>query len=263
MSKRSEYAPGTFNWVDLMSHDMASAGSFYAELFGWTVEQQDTHGGPPYAMFMKDGEVIAGMGRASDEMKAQGVPPMWNSYVSVADARATAARAEQLGGKLQFPVMDIMNSGAMTFLTDPEGAMIGLWQPNEHIGATLVNEPGAFSWNELLTRDVTQAKGFYGELFGWTFEEIPRSGHGPEMMVIKNGGEMNGTVIKLTEQMGPMPACWMAYFAVEDCDAAIATVERLGGKLVMPPMDIEPGRLAVVADPQGATFYVMKLNQPA
>ncbi len=259
MSKRESYTAGTFNWVDLMAHDMEAAGKFYAELFGWEVATQETDG-PPYAMFMKDGESIAGMGQTSEEMKAQGVPPMWNSYVAVDDAEAAAKKAEALGGKLMFPVMPVMDAGKMTFVIDPEGAMFGIWEAGKHIGATLVNEPGAFCWNELNTRDPDKARGFYGELFNWTFDEIEHPM--TTMLTIKNGDRYNGSIFKMVEQMGDMPACWMAYFSVEDCDATVAKLVELGGQVLMPAMDIEPGRFAVVADPFGAAFQVMQLASP-
>ena len=56
---------------------------------------------------------------------------------------------------------------------------------------------------------------------------------------------------------------WAVYFAMSDCDAAVAKVTELGGSVMVPPMDIEPGRLAVVSDPAGAVFNIMKMNDPA
>lgn len=261
MSKRTSYTPGTFCWVDLSAHDMKTAGRFYADLLGWSVTEQDTAGGPPYAMFKRGEDVVAGMGQTSDEMKAQGVPPLWNSYVSVEDARATAKRVEALGGTVMFPVMDVMDAGAMTFVQDREGSVFAIWEPKQHHGATLVNEPGALCWNELYSRDLAAAQGFYGELFGWTFD----SNEGPSGMkvtTIKNGDNYNGTIIVMDERMAGLPTHWATYFAVEDCDAAVATVKAKGGKVHMPPMDIPQGRLATVADPQGAVFVVMALAKP-
>ncbi len=262
MSKRTTYTPGTFCWVDLSAHDMKAAGSFYADLFGWTAVEQDTQGGPPYAMFMRGDQVVAGMGQTSDEMKANGVPGLWNSYVSVADARATAKRVEQLGGTVMFPVMDVMDAGVMTFVQDREGAVFAIWEPKQHHGASLVNEPGAFCWNELYTRSLDDAQGFYGELLGWTFEQNDGPS-GMKVTTIKNGDAYNGTIIVMDDRMAGIPPNWATYFAVEDCDAAIKKVTDAGGKVHMPPMDIPQGRLATVADPQGAVFVVMALSQTA
>lgn len=260
MSKRESYTAGTFNWVDLMAHDMKAAGEFYADLFGWEVVDQDTGGGPPYAMFMKDGESIAGMGQTSEEMKAQGVPPMWNSYIAVDDAEAAAKRAEELGGKSMFPVMQVMDSGKMAFLTDAEGAMFGIWEAQNHIGATLVNEPGSFCWNELNTWDLEKAKSFYGELFGWSFDKLENPS--TEMYSFKNRDKENGTLFKMTEHMKGAPPAWVVYFAVEDCDATVAKILEKGGRVFMPAMDIEPGRFSIVADPWGAVLSVIQLREP-
>ena len=76
----------------MLSESMAEAKKFYGEVFGWSVEDQDTGGGPPYAIFTNDRHQVAGLGQMSDEMKAQGIPPHWSNYVNVDDAEAVAAR---------------------------------------------------------------------------------------------------------------------------------------------------------------------------
>jgi uncharacterized protein len=58
-----------------------------------------------------------------------------------------------------------------------------------------------------------------------------------------------------------VPAHWLAYFAVEDCDAAVATARANGGSVFVPPMDIPPGRFSVLADPHGAIFAVITFKQ--
>ena len=67
--------------------------------------------------------------------------------------------------------MDVMGLGTMAVFTDPTGAVFGIWQPGTFAGAELVNEHGAFGWNELDTRDPDAAKEFYGAVFGWAFED--------------------------------------------------------------------------------------------
>ena len=59
-----------------------------------------------------------------------------------------------------------------------------------------------------------------------------------------------------------VPPFWAVYFTVVDTDAAVARVAELGGTVIMPPMDIEPGRFAVVADPTGAVFNVIAQSSP-
>jgi uncharacterized protein len=262
MSERTRYEPGVFCWVDYVAHDMAAAERWYAELFGWQVRREDTGGGPPYAMFWKGGKVIAGIGQMSDEMKAAGVPPMWNDYATVEDAAATAAKAIELGGQVTVPAMKVMDAGWLAFIVDPLGATFAVWQPDEHHGAQLVNEPGALSWNELNTPDVERAKAFYGPLLGWKFEAMPMGGF--DYTLIKVAGRDNGGFMAMTSpEWDGVPSHWMTYFAVEDCDETAKRAAASGGKICVPPMDIPPGRFSVLNDPQGGVFTVIKLNSPA
>ena len=260
MSIMEAYAHGQFAWVDIMARDVAAAEAFYGNLFGWKVVQLDTHGGLPYAQFEQDGRSVAGFGRMSDEMIAQGVPSKWNSYINVDDVEAAAARAKELGGTIVMPVMKAMEAGWMAIVTDPTGAMVCLWQKNRHIGASLVNEPNSFSWNELATRDAAAARDFYGKLCGWSFDavEMPNV----DYHVIQNAGRSNGGIMQMTPEWGDIPPHWMVYFAVADIDTKVARVTELGGKVNVAPFDTPVGRIAVVADPQGAVFSVIELKNP-
>lgn len=259
MTERHEYAPGEFCWVDLMSHDMEAAQAWYGSIFGWDAKLEDTQGGPPYATFLKNGKAVAGLGEATSEMKAQGIPPVWNNYVSVRDCAATEQKAKELGATITVPTMDVMDAGKLCFFMDPQGASICLWERGNHFGAELVDEPGAFCWNELATRELDASKRFYTELFGWKLSTQPMGG--TSYTVIENAGKMNGGMIEMTDEWEGIPAHWMAYFWVEDVDASVKRIEASGGQVRVPPTDIEVGRFSVVADPQGATFTVFKGTQ--
>jgi predicted enzyme related to lactoylglutathione lyase len=128
MSLRTSYKSGEFCWIDLMAHDMDSAAKFYGSLLGWTADAQDTQGGPPYTIFQLGGKSVAGMGLMSEEMKSQGAPPIWNSYVNVADLQSGVDKAVQLGGSVMTPPMQVMDAGSMAIISDPGGAMLSLWQ---------------------------------------------------------------------------------------------------------------------------------------
>lgn len=260
MGKLKEYQHGQFSWVDLMTPDAAAAKKFYGALFGWSHVDFPTDQGGVYTQFKSQDLPVAGLAEMSAKMKAAGGPAFWNSYVTVDDAEVIAATAEQLGGQVTMPVMQVMTAGHMAFLTDAEGAHFAIWQPGEHVGAGLVNEPGSFCWNELLTRDLENAKIFYSALFGW---EISAAENTPvEYHLISNAGRMNGGMLSWVEDMGDVPPNWGVYFSVSDCDASVERVEELGGRLILPPTDIEPGRFAVVADHAGAVFSVMHVHVP-
>ncbi len=117
--------------------------------------------------------------------------------------------------------------------------------------------PGRIVWRELLTKDVDKAKGYYGELFGWTFQEMPM----PEgsYTVAKLGETMVGGMMKLP--MPDVPPNWMSYVSVEEVDAAVKAAKDGGGNVVMEPMDVaDMMRLAVVSDPSGAVIAMMHNN---
>ena len=261
MPKQTAYAHGAFSWVDLSAHDAAAARKFYEAMFGWRTVDQDTQGGPPYAIFELDGLQTAGLGECPPELKAQGVPPLWNSYINVDSVEATAGRVAELGGTVAMPPMQVLDYGWTAYIQDPTGATVGLWQKNTHLGAGLVNEPGAFCWNELATRDMEQAQQFFSALLGWEFEAAPNSP--APYAVIRNNGRMNGGIMKMDDSCGEMAPNWSVYFTVEDIDAALAKLKQLGGNTLMGVFDVgDVGRMAVVSDPQGAVFDLIQLNNP-
>src|SRR5688500_9266387 len=148
MEKRTEHAPGTFSWVDLTTDDAPAAKEFYGELFGWEFEDNEVPGGGTYTMCKVDTDYVAAIPGSTDQ-----APPHWNSYVTVASADETAAKAKELGGSLFMEPFDVMEAGRMALIQDPTGAAFCVWEPRDAIGAQLVNEPGALTWNELHTPD--------------------------------------------------------------------------------------------------------------
>jgi len=259
MAERTEYAEGEFCWIDLMAHDMAAAEAFYGKVFGWEPDPQDTQGGPPYTVFRLRGKEVAGMGQMMDEMKSQGVPPIWNSYINVDDVETATNKAAALGAQVQLPPMQVVEAGWMSMIQDPTGAMVALWKKNRHFGAELCNEPGSFSWNELATRDIEGARKFYGDLLGWQFEENKDSPS--KYYIIKNDGRDNGGIIEMTEQWGEMPPHWAVYFTVANAADAVQQIESQGGSTLVPPFEIPIGKIGVVSDPHGGVFSVFEFAQ--
>lgn len=250
MPDRDSYTPGTPNWIDLQTSDQDAAKTFYSSLFGW--EYDDLPGGPGgaiYSMAMLRGKQAAAIATLPP---GQGAPPHWNSYVAVEDADKSAATATDAGGTVVMPPMDVMDAGRMAVVQDPTGAFILLWQAKENIGAQVVNEPGAWTWTELSTGDVNQATAFYGTVFGWTPTPF-----GDDYTLLENDGTaVAGAMKSPAPGMSPF---WLVYFEVADTDATVAEINELGGSVMADPMDIpDVGRLAVVSDPQGAAFGVVK-----
>ena len=260
MARFDSYEPGSFSWVDLMAKDAERARRFYSALFGWTYTLEEDQQGGHYTMFSSGDAAVAGMGQMNEEMKAGGMPAVWHSYVTVTDLEETTKKCVELGGQVTLPPMVIPDAGAMAILQDPQGAAISLWRPNEHIGSQIANEPVSFCWNELLSREPDASAGFYSKLFDWKIEIDTEAANAYRMISVKD--RMNGGILPWAEEMGPIPPNWAVYFAVADCDATVAKCQELGGQLYNGPVDIPPGRFAVLADDQGATFNVMKVNTP-
>jgi uncharacterized protein len=243
MGERTSYAPGTFCWADLGTADPGSAAAFYAALFGWETER-----GPHdvYSMFTLRGLGVAGLYRPPEDQP----PPGWLSYVSVENADATAAQARELGGDVLLEPHDV-GVGRGAFLQDPQGALFGIWQPGGHIGASLVNDPGAMVWNQLATSDVDAAQRFYAALFGWSDEPLEGSSD-PYWEILGGDGRLNGGVMGLPAE-GVAPH-WLVMFTVAAADEAAALVGGRGGEVTVPPTVVPTGRFAAMADPHGAAF---------
>lgn len=252
--EKTAYAPGTPSWIDLGA-DIDKAKAFYGSLFGWEAAETGTieeTGG--YCIFMLQGKPVAGLGPQQGPGH-----PYWTTYISVADADATAAKVKDAGGSVVVEPMDVMDAGRMAVFSDSTGAMFSVWQPGTMPGAGLVNESNTWCWSELDSRDVEGAKAFYTKVFGWKTEDM----EGPmQYTTLKVGDDPIGGLMPMPEAVPAMvPSFWLTYFAVDDCDAAIKKVESLGGSVLMPPMDIPgTGRFSVVTDDQGATFAVITME---
>jgi uncharacterized protein len=255
MGERTSYPPGTFSWVENATTDQHGAKSFYAQLLGWEYDDNPVGDDVVYSMAKLGDKFVAAISPQMGDEREQGVPPHWNNYVTVEDVDAVAGRVTALGGQLLAPPFDVLDVGRMAVLMDPTGAVLCLWQPRRHIGAGLVNVPGALTWNELATRDPDTAKTFYGELFRWGFESV---GEGVPYWVIRNGDRSNGGIRLIGDELpAEVPAHWLPYFVVEDVDAALEKVTANGGQVLAPKMSVtETGSFAAVRDPAGAVFAI-------
>ncbi|HEY2813112.1 MAG TPA: VOC family protein [Acidimicrobiales bacterium] len=250
------YENGVPSWVDLGSPDIDGARAFYSDLFGWDIPVGPPEGGG-YSIATLRERPVAGIGPQMNPG-----PPVWMMYVNVDSADDTVGVITANGGQVLAPAMDVMEFGRMAVAADPTGAAFSIWQPRAHNGAAIVNEPNTFSWVELATSDVDAAKAFYGAVFGWTHESYGTPDAGGYTESKLGGRSVAGIMARPPGLPAEVPNYWGVYFLVDDTDKAVARVSELGGTTVAPPMDIEPGRFAVVTDPAGAMFNVMTLKEP-
>jgi predicted enzyme related to lactoylglutathione lyase len=252
-----KHAPGSFCWLELATSDQNAAKTFYTTLFGWKLNEFPMGPGETYTIFRLEDRDAAAAYTMRKEQRDMGVPPNWMLYIRVENADASAARAAELGGKVLAPPFDVMDVGRMAVIQDPTGAVFAAWQPKEHAGIGIAGVPGTMCWADLSTPDVAAAKAFYEGLFGWKIAagEHDTSGY----LHIQNGEAMIGGVPPSQHRNPKAPPHWLVYFQVADVDATAAKAQELGAKIWLQPTSMENvGRMAVMADPQGAALAIFK-----
>ena len=257
MPRVDKHASGDFCWIELGTTDQNGAKSFYASLFGWASNDMPMGPGAVYTIFQLDAREAAAAYTLQPQERTQGVPAHWNLFVSVSNTEESTAKAGQLGGKVIMPVMDVGEYGRMAVIQDPTGATFCLWQPKGNVGMRIQGQPGAFCWADLSTPDHERARQFYSGLFGWHLEAGEKDPSG--YLHIKNGGNFIGGIPPAQHRDPHTPPHWLIYFAVADVDASAAKAKQLGARFYVEPMSIEGvGRMAVMADPQGAVSAIFK-----
>lgn len=255
MGTQLKHPAGNFCWFELTTSDQKGATEFYTKLFGWNNVDNPLGDGGVYTMLRLDDKDVGALYQPGPEHPA--APPHWAAYVAVESADEAAAKVTELGGEVILPAFDVFDVGRMAAFKDPTGAILFLWQPKAHLGADLVNAPGAACWVELMTGDAAKAKAFYTELFGWSTKESEFM----EYTEWINGGQPIGGMMPMKgEEFAGVPPHWLVYFMVNDVDATTAMAKELGGNIHVPPTDIpKTGRFSLLQDPQSAYFAVFKL----
>ncbi len=257
-----KFVKGVFCWAELNTPDPVGARAYYQKLFGWEVQEVPMPGGGVYAMLSLGGKSVGGIAPLSEEARKMGAPPNWMSYIDAQDVDATASKAKELGGKVLAGPVTYEGMGRMAVLADPTGAVFALWksaQPEQ--GEWGLGDPGHACWQELMTTDVEAAKAFYTKLFDYTTEAMDMAEEGTYTILKTTDPEkpMEAGMMAIRPDMGDVPPHWALYFAVADCDATAEKAASLGGKVHVPPTDIPKiGRFAVLQDPQGAVFSILK-----
>jgi hypothetical protein len=253
-------APATTKpiWIDLASSDPGASRAFYSKLFGWQVEvnPDPQYGG--YALARIGGKDVAGIGgKMSPE-----APTAWTVYVWSPNVDELAKKVQAAGGKVVAPPMQVGEQGRMSVFQDPSGAFIAAWEPAMMQGGLTDGQPGSFGWAELSARGLDRAVSFYADVFGWQSKTSPMGeGQPPYTEFLAGGQSIAGAM-----EMNPMvpagvPSYWMVYFAVEDVDGSFKTAIDSGAREMLAPQDFPGGEFAVLGDPQGAVFGLLKTTR--
>jgi uncharacterized protein len=244
-------------WVDLSSADPAGSRDFYAKLFGWdiVVSPDPQYGG--YAMAQLGGKDVAGIGPT----QSPGAPTAWMLYIGTQDPESVASEVRAAGGTVIAPPFDVGDQGRMAVFQDPTGAFISAWQPTG-MSEFVSGVPNTFSWAELNARGIEKALPFYNHVFGWTHTTQPMGeGQGDYTEFQLGGVSLSGGL-----EMSPMvpaevPSYWGIYFGVVDVDSSYQSALAAGALEMVSPRDFPGGRFAIVSDPQGAVFGLLRMAQ--
>lgn len=245
-------------WIELATDDPEAARTFYGSLFGWQVEvsPDPQYGGYGMAHLpVGDGDVAGITAKMMSE-----APTAWNLYIGTDDAEALGDTVSAAGGSVIVPAFPVGDMGSMAVFADPTGAVISAWQ-----GAGPRNfragETGTLGWAELSARGIDNAREFYGTVFGWTSTSSPMGEGQPDYIEFLADGE---SILGGMEMMPMVPAevssYWMPYFNVDSVEDAFDRAIGLGAVELVSPSDMPGGRFAIVQDPQGATFGLLRLG---
>jgi len=245
MSTDVTTAVGTFVWHENVSSDPQRAQDFYTGLFGWEIEHFKS-GDYDYPMISSNGQTHGGFPTVPE-----GTPPHWAGNVRVESVDDTVEKVQSAGGRLVAGPMDVEEVGRYAVVADPQGAVLAVFQPR----GDGPEGAGVFVWDELGTQDVDGAESFYDAVFGWTTSDMGEEYGGYKIFNLGEKGV--GGLMKLPDTS--IPSMWAPYIATDDVDATISKAQELGASVVVEAMDIpNVGRIAVLKDPVGAVFGLLK-----
>ena len=260
MGIRERYEHGVFNWVDLATSDSKAAQQFYGELFGWEFKEMPVPDRPPYTMALYQGRAVSAIFSLSADMPTSSQPPHWQSYISVNDMEQCIEAWTKQGGKVLMPPFPVMEYGDMAVIQDPTNAVVNLWQAKSHHGAGIINDVNTYCWSELQTRGADKAVAFFQSVFNWETEVDEKP---PNYVTCKVNGNMHCGIFDMDKAQLPpnIPVNWSVYFNVENLADSMEKVKALGGKVLMDPIEVDPGPFTTIVDPQGATLALIQLKE--
>ncbi|MFF1305016.1 VOC family protein [Streptomyces sp. NPDC058307] len=249
----ARHTPGTPCWVSLMVHGMAATQEFYGSLFGWEFVPGPQQLGP-YVRALLDGQDVAGIGQLPPD---RSLPVAWTPYLASDDIDLTAESVRLCGGTVGVGPLDAGDAGRLVIGSDPSGAVFGVWQAAAHLGTSVAGVPGTPAWHELVTSETVSVIKFYEAVFGYEGEPVVSADF--DYVTLHAGGRpvagLHGVGHALPRDRGPH---WMTYFEVADARSSTRLLTELGGHVLRSPHDSPHGRVATVADPEGARFSLIE-----
>jgi predicted enzyme related to lactoylglutathione lyase len=239
-----KHRPGTPLWTHLAAADPAAATEFYSRLFGWTQADAEAE-----QVFLLGGRPVAGIGPVAGE-----APAAWRTHFAVADVERTSGLVQAAGGMVVVPAQEVAG-GIIATVADPSGAAFALSQSGP--GSGVVAETGAYAWSELISDNVEASAAFYGTVFGWRLGEVLSDPSDRRDWLLEQE-VVAGLLPRPAAMPSSVPPYWDVYFEVADVEECVGRAASLGATVLMSPIEIAHGRIAVFADPSGIPFSVVK-----
>lgn len=255
MTNRASAPTGAPCWVDLWTSDVDRSRRFYSELFGWEAQQPSPeHGG--YFMFNRAGIAVAGAMGDMGEARADNT---WKPFFATKNIERTLELAAARGATVHLPAMAIGDLGSQAVIVDPAGALTGIWQPGSFPGFTVIHEHGTPSFIAIDVHDYHTEVVFYRQVFGWAPLEEEVDGHHYAGYMDPDTNRPVAGIGDEVESLAPgeVPS-WSVFWQSDDVDASVVKVSALGGAVLTEPADQGLGRVARVADPFGARFWLFR-----
>ena len=254
-----EHHVGKVILLELVTPDLDAAKRFYGGLFGWSfrdIAAGTTH----YAEASLDGRPVAGLIQRPVPPGKQR-QPAWLSFFAVEDVDAAEKVAVQHGAKVLFPPHSFPDRGREAVFADPQGAVFAVLASSSGDPPDFLAEPGEWIWSSLITSDPDTDAAFYQTLFGYDVFELPAN-PGTEHLLLASHNYARASANSLPRKAPDAAPHWLNYVRVTDAEAMAAKVVALGGRvLVAPRVDRHRGKVAVVADPQGAAFGLLEWTE--
>jgi len=251
-----EHHIGKVVLVELVTPDIAAAKQFYSGLFGWTYRDIQA-GATTYVQASLGGRPVAGLVHraiAAGERRQ----PAWLSFFAVKDVDATQKTAVQHGATLLFGPRTFPDRGREAVFADPQGAIFAILASSSGDPPDFLAAPGEWIWSSLFTSDPAAGAAFYQALFDYDVFELPARA-GAQHLLLASRNYARATANTLPANGPDAHAHWLNYVRVDDAVKVAAQAVALGGRvLVEPRPDRHGGKVAVVADPQGALFGLLE-----
>lgn len=240
----TKYTHGRFVWRELITSDLEASRRFYGELLNWKIEKAAAVPGMDYWECSAGDRKVAGM----FELKMNGVPSHWGSYLSVPSVDAAVDAAKARGATVMNGPMDVPDVGRMATLCDPQGAVFSVYTDVKgDPTASGLPKLGEFCWEQLNTTDVAAAKDFYPAVTGWNVYPF-----GP-MEVFGLGPDMRDSAASFMAAPPGVHPHWLTYVLAGTLTDANARATRLGAKVMMERIEVPGvGAFSVIQDPVGA-----------